>query len=131
MIGNEGFGSCAAKAAFAASGNAVAWIHLGANFGANFGGSPRLQASHDELQALALEAMEAAGQPPDPLHPVGEPPAGEARNIHDGGGRYISLLGGNGLFHHPHDRWPGAVDVDRVERFAQAFVDIATRLTRE
>ena len=58
-------------------------------------------------------------------------PGGEARAIHDGGGRYISLLGANGLFHHPHDRWPGAVDVDRVARFAEAFVQIARRLTQE
>ena len=109
--------------------SAVAWIHLGANFGTAIGGAPRLQASDDALQQLALDAMDAAGQRPDRLHPVGTPPLGEARNIHDGGGRYISLLGGNGLFHHPHDRWPVAVDVGRVARFADSFVNIAIRLT--
>ena len=111
--------------------NAAAWIHLGANFGAKLGGSPRLQVSHDKLQSMSLQAMEAAAEPPERLHPVGELPAGEVQHIHSGGGRYISLVGSNGLFHHPHDRWPGAVDVDRVTRFAQAFVDIAAQLTRE
>ena len=109
---------------------AVAWIHLGANFGAAIGGAPRLQASSETLQRVAVDAMTAAGQPPDRLHPLDEPPGGEARSIHDGAGRYISLLGGNGLFHHPHDRWPGAVDVDRIARFAEAFIAIATELTR-
>ena len=50
-------------------------------------------------------------------------------NIHDGGGRYISLLGPNGLFHHPHDRGPVAVDVDRTVRYADAFAEIALKLT--
>ncbi len=59
----------------------------------------------------------------------GDRPAGEARNIFDGGGRYFSLLGGNGLFHHPDDRWPDAVDVAAVAAFARAFTDIAVELT--
>ena len=108
--------------------NAVAWIHLGANFGAAVGGQPRLQASDEAIQGLALDAMDAAGEQPQP-RPVGTPPGGEARSIYDGGGRYISLLGGNGLFHHPHDRWPMAVDVGRTVRFAEAFVEIALKLT--
>ena len=63
------------------------------------------------------------------LRLVGTRPNGEAQNIHDGGGRYISVLGSNGLFHHPHDRWPAAVDVDRIARFADAFVEIGLTLT--
>lgn len=108
---------------------AVAWIHLGANFGAAVGSSPTLQTSDHEMQTLALGAMAAAGRKPATVRPVGRRPRGEADNIHDGGGRYISLLGGNGLFHHPHDRWPAAVDLDAVARFANAFVEIAMRLT--
>ena len=107
---------------------AGAWIHLGANFGAAVGAGSRLQASTAELQALALEALEDAGTTPDRLHPVGTRPAGEADSIHDGGGDYISILGANGLFHHPHDRWPAAVDVDRIARSAQAFIDIGLTL---
>lgn len=111
--------------------DAVAWIHLGANFGAAVRASSNLQLSDDEMQTLALAAMADAGKAPDRIRPVGSRPFGEARNIHDGGGRYISLLGRNGLFHHPYDRWPAAVDLDAVDKFASAFVHIATRLTEE
>lgn len=106
----------------------VGWIHLGANFGAAVGGAPLLQASSADLQRLALDAMTRAGEVPDRLRPVGEPPAGEVRHVHDGNGPYISLIGANGLFHHPRDRWPDAVDVDRLARYARAFIDIAGRL---
>ncbi len=109
---------------------AVAWIHLGANFGAAVGSHPVLQVSDDEMQTLALEVMAAAGRRPATVRPVGIRPYGEALHIHDGGGRYISLLGWNGLFHHPHDRWPVAVDLDAVVQFANAFVEIGIRLTR-
>lgn len=108
--------------------SAVAWIHLGANFGAAIGGRPRLQASSVELQRLALDALGAAGATPERLHPVGERPAGEAHNIHDRGGRYLSILGGNGLFHHQQDRWPAAVNVDLIARHARAFAEIGVTL---
>jgi hypothetical protein len=100
---------------------AALWVHLGANFGAATGAQVRLQASDDELAARARAAMRAAGVPPDVETPAGERPLGEARNIFDGGGRFLSLLGRNGLFHHPADRWPDAVDVERTAKLAQAF----------
>jgi len=30
--------------------------------------------------------------------------------------------------HHPRDRWPDAVDVDRIARYARAFTDIGLQL---
>ena len=106
----------------------VGWIHLGANFGAAVGSAPMLQASSAALQRLAFDAMTRAGEIPDRLRPLGEPPDGEARHIHDGNGPYISLIGANGLFHHPRDRWPDAVDVERLTRHARAFIDITGQL---
>ena len=107
---------------------AAAWIHLGANFGAAAGGDPRLQASTAGLQDRALDALRRFGEGPVRRHPAGEAPAGEARHIHDGGGNYLSIVGANGLFHHPADRWPDAVDVDRIARYARAFTDVGLQL---
>lgn len=64
----------------------------------------------------------------DHVTPIGTRPAGEARNIYDGGGRYISLLGTNPLFHHPEDRWPEAIDPEKTARLIQACVDMALTL---
>lgn len=107
---------------------ATAWIHLGANFGAAGGGAPLLQASSIELQDRATDALERAGEAPARRRPVGETAAGEARHIHDGGGTYLSIIGDNGLFHHPGDRWPDAIDIDRIARYARAFTQVGLQL---
>ena len=59
---------------------------------------------------------------------VGEPPAGEARRVHAGGGTYLPIVGADRLFHHPRDRRPDAVDVDRIARYARAFTDLGLQL---
>ena len=104
-----------------------AWIHLGANFAA-VDSRTRLQASDAPLCALARQEMAAAGAPPADLTPVGTRPGGEARNIHDLDGRYISYLGTNPWFHHVDDRWPTTVDVAKAERLTRAMLAIASRL---
>ena len=106
---------------------AHAWIHLGANF-ATRGGGTRLQASETALLALARGAMDEAECPPDQVTPLGERPGGEARNIHDLGGRYVSYVGTNPWFHHPADRWPTTVDVQKTARLATAMLSVADRL---
>ena len=109
--------------------SASAWIHLGASIGAA-GGQMRLQASDDEMERTALQALDVAGTAVQQRVPRGTVPAGEARNIHVGGGRYVSLLGGSPAFHTQQDRWPAAVDVDAVARYAQAVAALAVMLTR-
>ncbi|MEE2775918.1 MAG: hypothetical protein VYE73_04040 [Acidobacteriota bacterium] len=111
-------------------GEAHAWIHLGANFGAAVGPNMLFQASHDELRSMGVKALDAVGITPARETPVGERPLGEARNVFDGGGRYVSILGGNGLFHHPDDRWPDAVDLETTTAVALAFSRLALNLTR-
>jgi hypothetical protein len=109
---------------------AAAWIHLGANIGAA-GGRPRLQASSDEIEAMAAAAFERAGTPVQQRVPRGNVPGGEARNIHVGGGRYVSLLGSSPVFHSEADRWPSAVDVAAVGRYATAIGELAVGLARQ
>lgn len=107
---------------------AAAWIHLGANIGAA-GGRARLQASDQPTAALALSALERAAAPEVDRVPQGTVPAGEARNIHVGGGRYLSLLGSGPYFHNIADRWPQAVDAQAVTRYARAMAACAIALS--
>ncbi len=108
---------------------AHAWIHLGANFAAR-DGAVRCQASDEALLRLGTTALTRAGVAAEAVAPVGRRPGGEARNIHDAGGRYFSLVGGNRWFHHPDDRWPHTIDLDKTERVTRAVLAVAAALAR-
>jgi hypothetical protein len=107
---------------------AKAWIHLGANIGAAQGPGNCLQTSDDELQSMMAEVMTKIGLQIDQRVPRGNMPRGEAGNIHRGGGRYISIIGNNALFHNTSDRGAEAVDLAIIERFATAFAMVAKSL---
>jgi hypothetical protein len=107
---------------------AKAWIHLGANIGAAQGPGNHLQASDDEMESRMAEVMVKAGLQVDHRVPRGTVPRGEAENVHRGGGRYISIIGKNDLFHNTSDRGPEAVDLKAIERFASAFAAVAKSL---
>lgn len=109
--------------------SAAAWVHLGANIGAA-DGRTRLQASSDEIESIGMSAMQAAGARIDARVPRGTVPSGEARNIHVGGGRYVSLLGSGPWFHNPFDLWPQAVDLDAVITYATATTELTLALAR-
>lgn len=109
--------------------SAAAWVHLGANIGAA-DGRTRLQASSDEIEAIGMNAMQAAGARIDARVPRGTVPAGEARNIHVGGGRYVSLLGSGPWFHNPFDLWPQSVDLDAVVKYATATTELTLALAK-
>src|SRR5712671_4975428 len=100
---------------------AKAWIHLGANIGAARGPGNNLQASDDEMESTMAAAMTNAGLRIDRRLARGAVPRGEAENVHRGGGRYISIIGSNDLFHNPADRGAEVVDREVIERFARAF----------
>ena len=62
------------------------------------------------------------------------PPAqvgGEAATISREGGRFISLIGANEWFHNPRDRWPDAVNVGAVSRFAKGAADLALAVANQ
>ena len=108
--------------------DARAWIHLGANIGAAQGAANHLQASDDAMESLLADAMTAAGLAIDHRLPRGAVPRGEAFNVHRGGGRYISIIGSNDLFHNTRDQGADVVDLAVIERFASAFATVATKL---
>jgi hypothetical protein len=99
---------------------AHAWIHFGANVGA-----PRqanmINASDDALEQWAAAAMANEGLQVDRKAKRGSTPFGEAASVHRGGGRYISLVCESDVFHNAADRWPEAVDVATLARYARAF----------
>jgi hypothetical protein len=107
---------------------AKAWIHLGANIGAAQGPANNLQASDDEMESMMTAAMTRPGLRIDRRLPRGAVPRGEAENVHRGGGRYISIIGSNDLFHNPSDRGADTVDLNVIERFATTFAKVATSL---
>ena len=102
----------------------AAWVHLGASIGARRG-TARLAASDAELMGLAQSALAAAGIEREAFA-VGRSGYGEARNIAEAGGRYVSLLGGHPYFHSPMDVFERAVDGDLVGR----HVDAVERMVR-
>jgi len=107
-----------------------AWVHLGANFAAR-GSELRFQASDQALLDAGLAQLGAHGVAPDHVTPIGTRPLGEARNVFDGGGRFVSLLGTNRWFHHPDDRLESAVDVERTLAITEAMLEIVERLAND
>jgi hypothetical protein len=105
------------------------WVHFGANIGAADGELSLLSASDDLRQLTELE-LGRVGQAPDVVPPKTLVPSGETRDIHRAGGRYLTLVGSNPLFHLPEDRWPHAVDADAVTRIAAAASALVVKLTR-
>jgi hypothetical protein len=105
--------------------NAAGWLHLGANIGAATDPANTIQASDDEFEAALARAMTASGLGIDRRNPRGTVPGGEAEAVHRGGGRYVSIIGGNGLFHSPDDRGAQAVDPAVIRRFSTAVITVA------
>jgi hypothetical protein len=98
------------------------WVHLGANFAAR---NSRLLLQADSAARLAplIAALQRQGITSFDTLPHGDMPFGEARNIHERGGRYLSMLGSNHWFHHPQDRLATSVDVERTTMIVAAFLE--------
>jgi len=110
--------------------DALLWVHLGANFGAAFEPGILLQYSDPQAKTLTEKFLDQSGIRAAAETPIQQRPYGEARNIYDGGGRYISILGRNGLFHHPLDTWPKAVNLSVTSKWIQAFAHLGVALSR-
>jgi len=100
------------------------WLHFGANIGAA-GSKLNLQSPNEDLRALGTRELQAASRPADSLSPPTQVPFGESRAIHRAGGRYLTFIGSNDLFHLVEDRWPHAVDPEAIARYATAAGRIA------
>jgi hypothetical protein len=104
--------------------SAAGWLHLGANIGAATDPGVTLQASDEELDATMTTALMASGLAVTRRSPRGRVPSGEAEAVHRRGGRYVSVIGGNGLFHSLGDRGPEVVDPTAIANFSAAFIAV-------
>ena len=108
----------------------VGWMHFGANIGAAVtpgpGAGNTIQASDDELEAMLSGALVAEKLAITRRNPRGTVPGGEAEVVHRGGGRYVSVIGSNALFHNLADRGLDVVDTRAIAAFTRAFAAVAT-----
>jgi hypothetical protein len=106
---------------------AHAWVHAGANIGAarqlNL-----IQTSDDTLEHLIIVAMQTEGLVIHRKTKRGSIPIGDVNAIHRVGGNYVSLLCDSEVFHSTGDRWPEALDVADLARYAVAFANVAVHL---
>jgi len=104
------------------------WMHFGANIGAAQDPGNTVQASDDLFEKMLTDAMTAAGLAVTRRVPRGTVPGGEAEVVHRGGGRYVSVIGRNALFHNPVDRGSAAIDPKVISSFGDVFVQVARSL---
>ncbi|MXW52380.1 MAG: hypothetical protein F4Z66_00010 [Gammaproteobacteria bacterium] len=98
------------------------WVHFGANFGAT-DSNVRLQSSSENHLSTMRSRLQKHNVSVSSETKPGFRPGGEARNIFDGGGEYVSILGSNKLFHHPDDRFSTNVDLPRLLRIRSAMLE--------
>jgi len=109
--------------------NAPLVIHLGANLGAAEDERLTVRSNVPGLADRMAALLEAAGHPRAPLEVVtGGKANGEAHEIEERGGRYLSLIGKNPWFHAPEDRWPISVDCARAGSIARAVAALAVEV---
>jgi hypothetical protein len=109
---------------------AHAWIHLGANIGAPQQPN-QVHVSDASLEDSIIAALQKEGLRIDHKAESGSMPRGEAATIHRGGARYLALVCGTEVFHNSADRWPDAVDVTMVARYAKSFATCALELASQ
>lgn len=109
---------------------AHAWIHLGANIGAPLQPN-QVHVSDAPLEDSIIAALRKEGLRIDHKAESGSVPRGEAGTVHRGGARYLALVCGTEVFHNTADRWPDAVDVTMVARYAKSIATCAQELASQ
>jgi hypothetical protein len=109
---------------------AFALIFFGSDIGA-----PRqpnlIHASDEALEQWIVRALEKEGLTVNKRTPYDSSARGEARAVQQGGGRFVTLVCSSEVYHNMADRWPEAVDVATLARYASAFANGALELAQE
>jgi hypothetical protein len=107
--------------------HAHAWIFFGSDIGA-----PRqanlIHASDDALEHWTVASMEKEGITVNAKAPQDSSARGETGTVQRGGGRFVTVACGSDVYHNVADRWPEAVDVALLSRYARAFASGALEL---
>jgi hypothetical protein len=107
---------------------AEAWIFLGSDIGA-----PRqpnlIHASNDALEHWLATTLARQELPVDATEQHISRARGETAAVQRGGGRFVTLACASSVFHNVGDRWPEAVDVSLLARYAKALAEGAAELT--
>jgi hypothetical protein len=108
---------------------ARAWIFFGSSIGE--ARQPNLiHASDDALEQWTVAAMEREGLSVNGKAPHDSRARRETGAVQQGGGRFVTLACGSEVFHNVADRWPEAVDVANLARYARAFANGVLELAR-
>ena len=106
---------------------AHAWIFFGSGIGA-----PRqpnlVHASDDALEQWTVAAMEKEGLTVNAKARHDSMARAEVGAVQQGGGRFVTLACDSEVYHSVADRWPEAVDVALLARYARAFANGALEL---
>jgi len=109
---------------------AHAWIFFGSSIG-----EPRqanlIHASDDALEQWTVAAMEKEGLTVNGKSPHGSRARGETGVVQQGGGRFVTLVCGSDFYHNVADRWPEAIDVANLARYARAFANGVLELAQQ
>jgi hypothetical protein len=109
---------------------AEAWVFLGSDLGQP--GQPNLiHGSDDSLEQWLVTALAKQGLLVDAKEQHSAMARGETAAVQRGGGRFVTLACASSVFHSVGDRWPEAVDVSLLARYATAVsegvLDLAER----
>jgi hypothetical protein len=109
---------------------AYAWIFFGSDIGAPQ--QPNLiHASDDKLEQWIIRAMEKEGLTVKTKVRHDAVARGEAGPIQREGGRFVTVACGTETFHNVADRWPEAIDVALLARYARAFANGGLEIARQ
>ncbi len=101
-------------------------IHLGANLGTALEPALTVRSNVSGLADRMAALLVRQGYPAGAISAVtGGKAGGEAHEIEQRGGRYLSLIGSNPWFHAPEDRWPKSIDLARAVAISAAVSEIA------
>jgi len=109
---------------------AEAWIFFGSDIGA-----PRqpnlIHASDDALEQWVVTALKNEMLGVDAKEQHSSIARGETGLVQRGGGRFVTLACASQVYHNVADRWPEALDVSRLARYARALANGALDLQKE